>query len=221
MNCSIICFPDMKLAHFSKISFDVFTNRCKKINCRQLKILILIEKKKTKTGQIYIFCVLTQESPRLSCTSVHFYSHNTFITQLSHIKPVQPHPASETDSLSHGTRCDKQGSVLACCWIMEIRRSAESISHTELAKQAEQRLFFYSVIFSKIKSTYWQSHQDKQTLFVLSRHLTLLNLLIIHLSQWVSMSSHFTSLCLSTSGGTSWALVAHTKCQNVRQCLAN
>lgn len=32
---------------------------------------------------------------------------------------------------------------------------------------------------------------------------TLLNLLIIHLSQWLSMSSHFTSLCLSTCGGTS------------------
>lgn len=35
---------------------------------------------------------------------------------------------------------------------------------------------------------------------------TLLNLLIIHLSQWLSMSNHFNSLCLSTCGGTSWAL---------------
>ena len=36
--------------------------------------------------------------------------------------------------------------------------------------------------------------------------LTLSCLLTIHLSQWPSMSSHFTSLCRSTSGGTSWAL---------------
>lgn len=50
--------------------------------------------------------------------------------------------------------------------------------------------------------------------------LTLLNLLIIHLSQWPSISSHFTSLCLSTSGGTSWALRTQKRWERpIRACM--
>lgn len=145
-------------------------------------------------------------------------------------------------SICHMVRRLMEGWVVSCpsadSWkwseVAALHRSAESVLHrNQLDEQSCIQYVYESpcainylpfVSFEHVHKTAFANSlglaPHNFALLTWNLLLTLLNLLIIHLSQWPSISSHFTSLCLSTSGGTSWALRTQKRRERpIRVCM--